>query len=112
MFLAQSLEPVNDGQWHHVAMTLDAAAGRLALYVDGILNSAVELEKEIEKIVLPITCIGRSGAPDSKPMYLEAGIDEVYLYRRALHPGEVMMLSRPDRESNKGQERELPANKR
>ncbi len=35
---AFSTDPVNDGQWHHVALTRDAATGEVQVYVDGELD--------------------------------------------------------------------------
>ncbi len=32
----RSSQPVNDGNWHHVVMTRDAASGAQAVYVDGV----------------------------------------------------------------------------
>ncbi|HEU5069279.1 MAG TPA: LamG-like jellyroll fold domain-containing protein [Verrucomicrobiae bacterium] len=34
-----STVPVNDGQWHHVAVTRNSLDGRMAVYLDGALNT-------------------------------------------------------------------------
>ncbi|MEK8029205.1 LamG-like jellyroll fold domain-containing protein [Ideonella sp. DXS29W] len=39
----RSTNPINDGQWHHVVMTRDAASGAQAMYVDGVKTSSVGL---------------------------------------------------------------------
>lgn len=39
----RSASPVNDGNWHHVVMTRDAASGAQTLYVDGVKTSAAGL---------------------------------------------------------------------
>lgn len=36
----RSANPVNDGQWHHVVMTRDAASGAQAMYIDGARTSS------------------------------------------------------------------------
>jgi hypothetical protein len=36
----KSTSPVNDGQWHHVVLTRDAASGAQAMYVDGVKTSS------------------------------------------------------------------------
>jgi hypothetical protein len=36
---AQSTNPVNDGNWHHVVMTRDGVAGTVEIFVDGVLNA-------------------------------------------------------------------------
>ncbi|HEX5685906.1 MAG TPA: Ig-like domain-containing protein [Ideonella sp.] len=37
----KSINAINDGQWHHVVMTRDAATGAQAMYVDGVKTSSV-----------------------------------------------------------------------
>ena len=39
-----STQRVNDGQWHHVAMTRDVDTGRVQIYIDGVLNATHVLE--------------------------------------------------------------------
>src|SRR5262249_15688738 len=36
---AQSKQPINDGRWHHVAMTRNVATGEVQLYVDGVFQA-------------------------------------------------------------------------
>ncbi|HRT10913.1 MAG TPA: LamG domain-containing protein, partial [Candidatus Paceibacterota bacterium] len=38
--VVRSAEPVNDGQWHHVVLTRDAATGAGQVYVDGRLAAS------------------------------------------------------------------------
>ena len=35
-----STMPLNDGQWHNIAITRDATTGIVQLYVDGVLNGS------------------------------------------------------------------------
>jgi hypothetical protein len=92
-FAARSLEPVNDGRWHHVAMTADAGSGLVVVYVDGARNESTVSGGG--GAVAPIACIGRTGSRGGEPpVYLKAHVDEVRVYDRALHPGEVLLLSR------------------
>ena len=39
-----STAPINDGQWHNVAMTRDATTGLVQIYVDGVLNASATLD--------------------------------------------------------------------
>ena len=34
-----STSPINDGQWHNIAMTRNASTGVVQLYIDGKLNA-------------------------------------------------------------------------
>ena len=81
----------NNGQWHHVALVVDATGGRL--YVDGL-----------QKASQPWT--GTSGAVTTTQAlrfgdypgigateYLPGAVDEVRLYSRALTPTEITLLA-------------------
>lgn len=37
----KSTNAINDGQWHHVVMTRDAASGAQSMYIDGVKTSSV-----------------------------------------------------------------------
>src|SRR5437667_8088982 len=39
-----SANPVNDGQWHHIALSRDTSTGTVKVYVDGVLSSSGTLE--------------------------------------------------------------------
>jgi len=80
----------NDGQWHHVAFTVDSSGG--SLFVDGTL-----------RMTQPWT--GTPGAttttqdlslaqyPGTASPFLAGRIDDVRIYNRALSAGEVSFLS-------------------
>jgi hypothetical protein len=74
-------------------MTADAASGRIAIYVDGVLNESTQSQGE--QTISPVSCIGRVGAPgNAPPVYLKADIDEVRIYGRAVYPGEIVLLGK------------------
>ena len=81
---------INDGQWHHLAVVQDLAAGVVDFYVDYSLVSrtAVELgaSPSNSEIVL-----GAFRSSDAALSVLNSRYDEVRLTKRALAPGEFLM---------------------
>jgi hypothetical protein len=94
--LVRSVQALNDGQWHHVALTRDAALGRLEVYVDGKL-SATTLTAATGRKTTPFFSIGRKQVvpEQSKPAYFfEGALAEVRLYNRVLKPDEIVALAK------------------
>lgn len=87
---AKSARPVNDGQWHLVALTRDAASGRVQVYVDGVLGG--EAVSAAGAKTTPFASIGRiedtSGAVD----YFAGSLDDVRVYDRVLSASEIAAL--------------------
>jgi hypothetical protein len=83
---------LNDGQWHHTVMTLDAVAEVLTLYVDGV--SVGTAGSATATITLPLYDnleIGRLGR--FTPVGGFNGlIDDVQIYDNALSAGDVSFL--------------------
>jgi serine/threonine-protein kinase len=81
---------VDNGTWHHFAMTYDGRNARL--YVDGRLNKAI-----------PVTGAVTGGAGDffvgtnPEGEYANAVVDEVMVFRRALSDAEIRSLADPNR---------------
>jgi polysaccharide biosynthesis protein PslG len=73
-----------DGKWHHYAATYSRDAKRVALYVDGELRRAEDLDGGDLRTNKDDLVIG-SGYP--------GGLDELVLYRRALTGAEVKALA-------------------
>jgi autotransporter-associated beta strand protein len=82
---------VNDGQWHHLAVTRESATGQMILYVDGQAES---------------TGSGPTGAKNAPPSlrlgslqtgnnFLTGMMDEVRLYGAVLSPAEIWQLAQP-----------------
>jgi len=85
---------VNDGNWHHAALTVNATNGAF-LYVDGILRTAGEepliaLVSDIDHV-----SIGRNkdSTPGGGQWFLDGLVDDVRVYQRALTTGEVAALA-------------------
>ena len=73
---------VNDGNWHHVAMTRDETSGTIELYVDGVLEaSGTDATGNFER--------ARVFRIDGST------IDELQVYNKVLSSGEVASLATP-----------------
>src|SRR5262249_25296786 len=89
-------KPVNDGQWHHVALTRNAALGRLEVYIDGKLD-ATTLTAATGPKTTPFSSIGRKEVvpEQTKPAYFFQGsLAEVRFYNRVLKPEEIATLAK------------------
>ncbi|MDA2804396.1 DNRLRE domain-containing protein [Nocardiopsis suaedae] len=90
-----SSEAVNDGGWHHVALTSDGTVQRL--YIDG--EEVGSREGQVDHRAMKFLYAGRgvadSGWPatrDTKGEFpFDGRIDEVAVYQRPLHPETVRM---------------------
>jgi len=84
---AMSSTEIDDGQWHHVAMTYDASTGQARVFVDG------DLEDSVTTRTGPITTdfgsIGRIEDTAGSPEYFDGRLDEVRSYDRVLSPSAV-----------------------
>ncbi|MDH7571738.1 MAG: glycosyl hydrolase, partial [Armatimonadota bacterium] len=82
-----------DGRWHHYAATYSLDEGRVALYVDGALRVARQVD-------------GGTLSGNEEDLVVGAGLrgalDEVWLYRRALSPAEVAALAQKQTPSAEG----------
>ncbi|OAI52843.1 hypothetical protein AYO44_16415 [Planctomycetaceae bacterium SCGC AG-212-F19] len=94
--LALSTQPINDGQWHHVGLTRNAALGRLEVYFDGKL-SATTLTGATGIKTTPFTSMGRKEVfPEgAKPvLYFQGALDDVRFYKRVLTAVEIEALAK------------------
>lgn len=87
--VAKSTSPINDGQWHHVAMTRDAATGQIRLYVDGALNSTATSDTGAK--TTPFASLGRieDTAGASSIDHFAGSLDELRIYSRVLSASEI-----------------------
>lgn len=81
-------EALNDGEWHHLALTYNAAGGRgnLRLYVDGHLSATATGIGPVKPSVYPIYIGGAAGGTYSA---FSGGVDEVRFWNRALSETEI-----------------------
>jgi len=83
---------INDGVWHHVAMTYDGA--HVALYVDGALDVAAVAATGAVNTNTRLLCIGaypRAAGIDTSSVF-NGAIDDARIYTRALSAPEIAAL--------------------
>jgi hypothetical protein len=93
-----STNAVNDGQWHHVAMTRDASTGLVQLYVDGVLNGSATLDtgtKAAQFYLIGALTDRNSSGYVTGANYFNGQIDEVRTYNHVLTASEIAALSQP-----------------
>lgn len=95
-----SVSPINDGQWHHVAMTRDATTGQIQLYVDSVLNGSSILAGAIGTKAAQFYLIGaltdRSNAGYvTGANYFNGQLDDVRIYNRVLSAAEIAQIGSP-----------------
>ncbi|WP_275041015.1 DNRLRE domain-containing protein [Nocardiopsis valliformis] len=86
---------VNDGQWHHVALTSDGTTQTLYLDGEEIGTKSGQVEHRNTKFVYAGHGMGNSGWPATLPSLgnfpFQGQIDEVAIYQRPLHPDTVAL---------------------
>ena len=91
--------PLNDGQWHHIAVVLDSdglpIVSDIKLYVDGILQSTEFLSSDspdtyINTIANDNYDVTIGVHPENYTTYFNGLIDEPKIYGRALNSSEII----------------------
>jgi hypothetical protein len=87
---------VNDGAWHHVAVTIQANATvsypEVILWLDGQDDTRVTTDPDAFNLTADLDArIGSRPSVDDR--FFMGDIDEVYIYERALSQGEVAWLA-------------------
>jgi hypothetical protein len=82
--------PVNDGTWHHIAVTRDATGGHMSLYLDGVLR-ATGTGPPGTRTASPNLRIGslQTGVAGG---FLSGTIDDVQLFDQVFSPASVPTL--------------------
>jgi hypothetical protein len=80
-----STTAINDGQWHHVAVTRNAYSGLMQLYVDGVLQASATGPFG-PKTAPPDLCLG---AIQSGGGWFNGTIDDVQIFNRVLSQPEI-----------------------
>ncbi len=88
-------QAVNDGQWHHVALTSDGTSQTLYLDGEEIGSKTGQVEHRDTRFVYVGYGMGNSGWPETLPSLgdfpFEGQIDEVAVYQRPLHPDTIAL---------------------
>jgi hypothetical protein len=93
-----STTPVNDGQWHHVAITRDAFTGQVQLYIDGVLNGSAALDvgtKAAQFYLIGALTDRNNAGYVTGANYFNGQLDEVRIYNRVLTATEISALGQP-----------------
>ena len=87
--VARSAGSVNDGKWHHVVLTRDAATGAGQVYLDGAPSGAGTAATGARTI--PFSSLGRieNGA---SPAYFKGRLDQLTVFNRVVSAAEVAVL--------------------
>ncbi len=80
---------VNDGAWHHVALTRRAESGKVEVYVDGTFEGWVSSEAQEKPAAFAVL-----GRREGGGAAFQGALDEVRLYKRILTADEVGTLFR------------------
>ena len=86
----KSTSAINDGTWHHVALTRDASGGETRVYVDGTLESTGSTPTGT--IDNAFESIGRIEDTGGSPEYFDGELDEVRIYDGVLDENEVQTV--------------------
>ena len=92
-----STAPVNDGQWHNIAMMRDATTGQVQIYVDGILNNTTTLDAGSKtspfSLIGALTDLATDGVTRTGADYFNGRLDEVRIYNALLGANEIAALA-------------------
>ncbi|MDZ7829076.1 MAG: LamG domain-containing protein [Halofilum sp. (in: g-proteobacteria)] len=83
----KSSSAINDGNWHHVALTRDASSGETKVYIDGALESTGN--SPTGTIGNAFSSLGRIEDTGGTPEYLDGDLDEVRVYDDVLTDSDV-----------------------
>jgi len=83
---------ISDGNWHHLAYTMDDTHDQASLYVDGALVSLVSTVDAIQYVLGTDTFIGNHG--DGQPYPYAGLIDDARIYTRALSASDIASLAK------------------
>lgn len=86
----KSTSSINDGTWHHIALTRDHTAGQFKVYVDGTLENSGSIATGV--IGNSYSDIGRRITTGGSADFLQAALDEVHVYTGVLSDAEVTAL--------------------
>ncbi len=92
-----SVNPVNDGQWHHIALTRDAIAGTVNVYVDGALSATGTLETgnktSLFYLIGALSVVDMDGVTFSGANYFNGQLDDVQIYNSVASPAIVAAVA-------------------
>ena len=88
----ESRSRVDDGKWHHAALTYEAESGTVTLYVDGVPEARKELRPR-EKVTDHVVRLGFTAENFPQTSWLNGRIDELRIHQRLLSAPEIEVLA-------------------
>jgi Ca2+-binding RTX toxin-like protein len=88
----QSTKPVNDGAWHHVAMSHNFTTGATEVWVDGVLNSSGNI---LPGAIMPNKFLGFGVTADdgaATDRYLNGTLDDARIYGKVLTASQIQAI--------------------
>lgn len=90
-----SMKPINDGNWHHLAIVVNRMNGRLHRYIDGV---EVSYTMDISSVTGSINTtqpleFGRFFGYPYNPDYFNGTLDEIKIWNRTLSANEILAES-------------------
>jgi len=95
---AEAYTDISDGIYHHVTATYDGSV--VKVYVDGILEGAGIFDVAIDYTGTMFTAIGHRNDAGSPSEHLDAVVDDVKYFNRALTAGEIRAIYDTDADVN------------
>lgn len=86
---------INDGYWHHIAVTWDCLTGERKLYVDGVLDAEDEVVAEAISNYDRYAIGARATSSTEASNIYRGYIDDVRVYNSVLTPTEVYNIFSP-----------------
>jgi hypothetical protein len=93
----KSTGAINNGQWHHVAITRNATSGAVQIYIDGVLNASTTLgtgaKSSAFKSIGQLSIDAQDGTTRTGGNYFNGQLDEVRVYNQVITSSEVTSLA-------------------
>lgn len=94
-----SADPINDGQWHHVAMSRDVTSGNVKIYVDGSLDTSINLEGGSKtsqfRLIGALSDVMGDGTTFEGANFFNGQLDDVQIYNVVIDPAVVAAIALP-----------------
>ena len=87
---AKGASAINDGVWHHVALTRNAATGAVQVYVDGTLSGSATSETGVKTTAF--RSIGQIDDTGGTPTSFQGVLDDLLIFNRVLTATEIQAL--------------------
>ena len=92
-----SATAINDGNWHNVAFTRDAATGLCQVYIDGVLDASGTSETGDEtslfRLIGARSDVAGDGVTSQGATYFNGSLDDVRIYNQVLSAGDIQGIA-------------------